>query len=240
MSGFRKGFEKTAVSPEAISLGMRLGAVAGGLYALMKAKNFSEETLINKEKHQDAKQIFNQIKPALPKNTILLTNKDLQGRVSAAKSIDDLHFWQSLRDATEGNAAALPASATKGMLFELSQKIPLLPKVPKEIVQKNLILSPDTVHPDIFAHEAGHIIDFDEEDRGGFKARLKNTLSLPFRAERAAWDHAAKTKIKTEELDKIRSKALGTYYGGALYPILGTLLGGGLSYGIGKMLAKTP
>lgn len=173
------------------------------------------------------------MKKHLPENTKLYTNKDLHKKVKGATKLDEMQFWQAMRGGTEGNAAALPAQSTEGWLFELSQKFPG-PKVPDEIKGKNVIISDDKVHPAILAHEAGHIIDFDEEKKGGWPKKLKNTFSLPLREEYAAWEKAPRHGIDPAEFEDYREGALGTYKRALIYP----LVGGGLGVGAGMLLDK--
>lgn len=236
---FTRGFRKQAsLGSDFITAGIAAGVGIGGMYAAYKASQFVDKNMIqNKHEHVDARKLFHSMKEGLPKDTTLMTSTELHNKVKAARTADEMNFWQLMRAHSEGNAAAIPADATKGFLFELGQKIPLALKIPDEIKGRNVIISDDKVHPAILAHEVGHIIDFDITEKGGIPTKLKNALSLPFRAERAAWDLAPKKGIHPARMEEIRKGALSTYYGSLGYPLLGGALGA-LGAGGAYLLAK--
>ena len=231
---FNKSFLKTAD----VGIGVQLGGLAGTLYALHKAQQFVNDKIVGAKKKEDSKKLFSRMKKYIPEGTVLLTNSDLHKGVKNSKTVQEMQFWQTLRHATEGNAAAVPASATKGFLFELGQKLPTSMKIPEHPKGKNMIVSDDKVNPVAFAHEVGHIIDFDNAEKGGAPTKIKNFFSLPFREERAAWDLAPKDGLDPHEVDDTRKGALGTYYGSIGYPLGGALLGGASAALLGKVLAK--
>lgn len=214
--------------------GLVLGTLLGSILASNKSKGWVEKELLqNKKGVVDSRAFFKKIQPSLPKGTILLTNSDLHKRVKDSKDIKTMQFFQTMRTATEGNAAAIPKQMTSKWLLK---KFVL----PKEFHDKNIIIADDKVHPAIIAHEAGHIIDFDETDRAGlFKKIWKKHVRGTVGMEEAAWDKAPGTEhINQKELSTKREGALGTYRRGRNWPLMGGAIGAGLGGFAGHVLSK--
>lgn len=212
-----------------------IGSVVGSAIAVKKNKEFVEKKVLQEKgkKKVDAKDFFQKIKKSLPKDTVLLTNEELHAKVKKSKTIDELEFLQLLRSASEGNAAAIPKHVTEsGVTKHL---------VPERFRGKNYIITDDKVNPAILAHEAGHIIDFDQVEKSPF---LKKFFTKLFRGtvaiEAAAWDKAPKVDgMKEKDFKEMRDGALATYKRGRDYPIFGALGGAAVPLAIGGILAGT-
>ena len=217
---FTLGFEKIALHPIVIPAAF-VGSLAGSLIAGKKSSDVMQKELLESKNKIDTKKYFDASKQDLPKNTVLYTNKDLHKKVKDTKDIGEMRFWQMLRAATEGNAAAMPESESKPGPVRKRLLSALGIKAPQELEGKNIVFADDKVPASVMAHELGHIIDFDEERKGGLSKKLQNAFSLPYRSERAAWDKAPKHGIKDEEFNRVRKNMLGTYYNGLIYPLVG-------------------
>jgi hypothetical protein len=230
---FSVGFEKCAAGelmPQLAMAGAILGMGIGGLSADKKNRAFVEQELLNGKK-QDARKVFGVLKKHLPEDTILYTTSDLHKKVHDAKTMDDMNFWQMLRSLGEGNAAAIPKKETKNNK-----------QIPKELRNKNIIVSADKINPLIMAHEAGHVIDFNDIETGKEKLPF---FTHPDRYEHAAWDKAPDVKASKKDYERVRTGAVGTYQRARNYPLAGLAIGGlgglGVGYGLDKLLArKTP
>lgn len=216
-TNFWNGFNKQA-DP---IVGATIGATIGAILAAKKNMKWVEEHMLGKQKgNVDSKKMFNEIKSHLPKDTVLMTNSDLHKKVKSAKDYKTMQFYQHMRQATEGNAAALPKRITSSALIKR--------QIPEEFHNKNIIIADDKVHPAVLAHEAGHIIDFNEVDNLPFLKRVfKKAFHGTVSKEEAAWDKAPQ-KDGIKGFEEKREGALDTYKRGRNYPIIGGALGAGL------------
>lgn len=191
-------------------IGASAGMGIGGVLANRENQKVLDE--FRGTKGKDAKTLFEGMRKELPKGTVLITRSDLHKLIDKEKSSNKAQILQGLRNGLElGNAMALHPDMISRFMKGF---------IPDSIKDKKIIFSSDKVHPSIFAHEAGHIIDFDEK-RGPFKKFYKDYIRGTLAMEQAAWE-----KAPGKNHDEIKEKAISTYKRARNYPIIGALAGG--------------
>lgn len=206
-TNFWGGFEKRG---SFTAIGSMAGMTVGTAIANNQNKKVLEE--FRGAKGKDAKTLFNAMKSDLPKGTILITRSDLHKLIDKEKDMGKAQVLQALRNNLElGNAMALHPDMVSGLMKRF---------LPESIRDRKIIFSSDKVHPSIMAHEAGHIVDFDEK-HGPFKNFYRKYLRGTLAIEQAAWE-----KAPGKNHDEIKEKAISTYKKARNYPIIGALAGG--------------
>lgn len=203
MQSFWDGFEKRASVEDAAILGIggaligtTLGGIGGAILFPSKYKEFVAK-LKNHGGVVDAKDAFKKIKHLSPE-TELYTYTDLKDL--AKKEKDPTHkavYTVLAKKLEDGNAGAIhPINITPFIKAN----------TPKRLTETPVIICGDKVHPDVLAHEMGHIIDFDEvSKKGRVKKFLDLSLTTTVSREERAWDKAPGAT------NEFREGAVGTY-----------------------------
>lgn len=193
--------------------GLAAGSTLGAFLASRKNRKVLEE--LSQFKSENAKKLFQKMKGALPKGTQHLTSSDLRELIeeeSDAGKKDILSDWKETVD--RGNAFAIHPQMSSAALHD---------RLPDAVAHKKTIITGDKVQPAVLAHEAGHIIDYEEIAKSPAFKRFVKHLRSTVRLENAAWDKAPLTT--SPDTQAIRDNLVGTYERGRNYTIAGALAG---------------
>lgn len=202
MKDFFAGFEKRAVSVDAVAIGAGIGTIAG-LTAHALAARAAQDAIKNDPETQPSKGLIKKYKRFAPDVTFL-TESDMRKLESGKKALPkEKALASSLRNMVSGGQNAF------------FYRSPGIGEPAKQYIGVG-----DKVSPSVIGHEIGHYLSHKEIEGLPTLEQLKRLSTLS--QEEEAWE---KSPVKSNP--ELKEKALKSYRS-MRYPLYGLLGGGAL------------